>query len=62
MDNLIPEHCRFVGATSPVITVTKWHDLKTGEFWFDLYVNGKVEGKYNFTSLQKKLQEVVLDI
>ena len=62
MDNLIPEDCRFVGGTSPMISITKWHDLKTGEFWFDLYINGKVEGKYNFTSLNKKLQEVVLDI
>lgn len=47
---------------SPVITVTKCHDLKTGEFFFDLYLDGKVEGRYNFTSLNKKLQEVVLDI
>ena len=62
MDNLIPEDCRFVGGTSPVISIIKWHDLKTGEFWFDLYINGKVEGRYNFTSLNKKLQEVVLDI
>ena len=62
MDNLIPEDCRFVGGTSPMISITKWHDLKTGEFWFDLYINGKVEGRYNFTSLNKKLQEVILDI
>lgn len=62
MDNLIPENSRFIGATSPMISVTKWHDLKTGEFWFDLYLNGKVEGRYNFSGLQKKLQEVVLEI
>ena len=62
MDNLIPEDCRFVGGTSPIISITKWHDLKTGEFWFDLYLNGKVEGRYNFTSLTKKLQEVMLEI
>ena len=62
MDNLIPEDCRFVGGTSPMISITKWHDLKTGEFWFDLYINGKVEGRYDFTSLNMKLQEVVLDI
>lgn len=62
MDNLIPEDCRFVGGTSPIISITKWHDLKTGEFRFDLYVNGKVEGRYNFSSLQKKLQEIVLEI
>ena len=62
MDNLIPENTRFIGGTGPIISVTKWHDLKTGEFWFDLYLNGKVEGRYNFSGLMKKLQEVVLDI
>lgn len=62
MDNLIPEDCRFVGGTSPIISITKWHDLKTGEFWFDLYINGKVQGRYNFSGLQKKLQEVILEI
>lgn len=62
MDNLIPEDCRFVGGTSPIISITKWHDLKAGEFWFDLYVNGKVEGKYNFSGVLKKIQEVILDI
>lgn len=62
MDNLIPENMRFVGGTSPMISVTKWHDLKTGEFWFDLYINGKVEGRYQFSQLIKKMQEVVLEI
>ena len=62
MDNLISDATRFVGGTSPIISVTKWHDLKTGEFWFDLYINGKVEGRYNCTSLTKKLQEVMLEI
>ena len=62
MDNLIPENCRFVGATSEVVTFTKWHDLKTGEFWFDVYVNGKVKGRYNFTELTKAIQEIVLEI
>ena len=62
MDNILPERNRFVGSTSPVIGITKWHDLKTGEFFFDLYLNGKVDGRYQFTDLQKRLQEVVLDI
>ena len=62
MDNLIPENKRYLGGTSPVIGITKWHDLKTGEFFFDLYLNGKVEGRYSFSELTKKLQEVVLDI
>ena len=62
MDNLIPENMRFVGGSSPVISITKWHDLKTGEFWFDLYLNGKVDGRYHFDQLFKRLQEVALDI
>lgn len=62
MDNLIPENKRYLGGTSPVIGITKWHDLKTGEFFFDLYLNGKVEGRYSFSELTKKLQEVVLEI
>ena len=53
---------RFVGGTSPVISITKWHDLNTGEFWFDLYVNAKVKGRYNFTELTKAIQEIVLEI
>ena len=62
MDNLIPEKCRFIGGTSPVITITKWHDLKTGEFFFDLYINGKVDGRFQFSELFKRMQEVVLEI
>ena len=62
MDNMIPNSTRFVGATSSVITFTKWHDLKTGEFWFDLYINGKVEGHYRFSDLIKKLQEVAVEL
>ena len=62
MDNILPERNRFVGGTSPVIGITKWHDLKTGEFFFDLYLNGKVDGRYKFTDLNKRLQEVVLEI
>ena len=53
---------RFIGGNSPIISITKWHDLQTGEFYFDLYLNGKVEGRYNFSSLTKRLQEVMLEI
>jgi hypothetical protein len=53
---------RFLGGTSPIISVTKWHDLETGEFFFDLYLNGKVDGRYTFSELTKKLQEVMLEI
>lgn len=53
---------RFIGGTSPVITVTKWHDLETGEFFFDLYINGKIDGRYQFTELSKKFQELMLEV
>ena len=53
---------RFIGGTSPVITVTKWHDLETGEFFFDLYINGKIEGRYQFSELSKKFQELMLEV
>ena len=62
MDNIIPENSRFIGGSGPMISVTKWHDLKTGEFWFDLYLNGKVEGRYNFSGLMKKIREVIVEI
>ena len=62
MDNLIPENCRFVGTSSEVVTFTKWHDLKTGEFWFDLYVNGKVDGRYDFSGAVKRWQELLLEV
>ena len=53
---------RFFGGTAPVITITKWHDVEEHQMFYDLYLNGKVEGRYNFSELTKKLQEVVLDI
>jgi hypothetical protein len=51
---------RFIGGTSPVITVTRWHDLEKGEFSYDLYLNGKVDGRYNLSDLTKRLQEVLI--
>ena len=53
---------RFIGGVSPVITVTKWHDLETGEIFYDLYLNGKVDGRYNLDSLTKKIQEVLFEV
>ena len=53
---------RFIGGVSPVITVTKWHDLETGEIFYDLYVNGKVEGRYTLPEITKKFQEVLFDV
>lgn len=53
---------RFIGGTSPVITVTKWHDTESGDISYDLYLNGKVDGRYNLDSLTKRIQEVMLDV
>ena len=62
MDELISNKHRFVGATSQVISFTKWHDLKTGEFWFDIYVNGKVDGRYDFSGATKRFQELMMEV
>lgn len=53
---------RFIGGTSPVITVTKWHDIETGEVWYDLYLNGKVDGRYSLTELNRRFQEVIFNV
>ena len=53
---------RFIGATAPIISITKWHDTKEGEIYYDLYLNGKVDGRYNLDSLTKRIQEVMLDV
>ena len=52
---------RFVAGQTPNISVTKWHDLQTGQMFYDLYINGKVEGRYSLEGLQKKIMEVVFD-
>ena len=53
---------RFIGATAPVITVTKWHDLEERTVLYDLYLNGKVDGRYTLEGLTKRIQEVMLNV
>ena len=53
---------RFIAGQTPQISVTKWHDLQTGQMFYDLYLNGKVEGRYTLEGLIKKFQEVVFDV
>lgn len=53
---------RFIGGVSPVITVTKWHDIEKGEMFYDLYINGKVDGRYTLDELTKRFQEVLMDV
>lgn len=52
---------RFVAGTSPIITVTKWHDLETGEMFYDLYINGHVDNRYTLSELTKKFQEILIN-
>lgn len=53
---------RFIAGQTPQISVTKWHDLQTGQMFYDLYLNGRVEGRYSLENLIKKLQEVIFDV
>ena len=53
---------RFVAGQTPIFSVTKWHDLQEQKMFYDLYINGKVEGRYSLEGLQKKIMEVVFDV
>ena len=53
---------RFIGSTSPNISVTKWHDIEEGVFFYDLYVNGKIEGRFTLSELMKKIEEILYDV
>lgn len=59
---IIMKDYRFIGAAAPIISITKWHDTQEGEIFYDLYLNGKVDGRYNLDSLTKRIQEVMLDV
>ena len=54
--------CRFVGGVSPVMTVTKWHDIETGIMQYDLYINGKPDGRYDLEGLRQRFLEVMMDV
>ena len=51
---------RFVAGQSPIFSVTKWHDLEAHEFFYDLYINGKIDNRYTLAELVKKLQELLM--
>lgn len=53
---------RFIGVTSPVITFTKWHDTENKIIYYDLYLNGKVDGRYTLTEFQKRMVEIAYDV
>lgn len=53
---------RFIAGQTPNLSVTKWHDLQKEEMFYDLYVNGKIEGRYNLEQLQKKIAEIIFDV
>jgi hypothetical protein len=53
---------RFVAGQTPNISVTKWHDLQEQKMFYDLYINGKVEGRYNLENLNKRILEIIHDV
>ena len=53
---------RFFGGTAPVITITKWHDVQEHQMFYDLYLNGHVDGRYSLEELLKKIQEVLYNV
>ena len=53
---------RFIAGQTPNISVTKWHDLQEQTKFYDLYVNGKIEGRYNLEQLQKRIMELIYDV
>lgn len=56
------KHTRFIGATSPVITFTKWHDTENNIVYYDLYLNGKVDGRYTLLEYQRRMVEIAYDV
>ena len=56
------ERIRFIGGSSPVITVTKWHDIEAHEMSYDLYINGKVDGRYDLKGLMARIEEVIFNV
>ena len=53
---------RFFLGNSPVISVTKMHDIQNHEMHYILYLDGKAAGCYTLETLMKKLQEVMFDV
>lgn len=53
---------RFAAGNSPVLSVTKWHDLETGEVFYDLYINGKIDNRYSLEGITKKFQELLWEV
>ena len=53
---------RYVAGQTPNLSVTKWHDLLEEKMFYDLYVNGKIDGRYNLEHLQKRILEIIMDV
>ena len=52
---------RFIAGNSPIISVTKWRDLQTGDIMYDLYINGHIDNRYTLAELTKKFQEILIN-
>ena len=53
---------RFIQGQSPTIGIVKCHDIEQCEMLYDLFLDGKIAGRYTFPELIKKLQEVINEI
>lgn len=56
------KNTRFIGAASPVITFTKWHDTENHIVYYDLYINGKVDGRYTLLEFERRMVEIAYDV
>lgn len=51
-----------VSTSSPIFSVTKWHDTDSDVFMYDLYVNGRFDTRfYSYLKLIQRIQELIID-
>ena len=53
---------RYAANTSPVISITKWHDLQEQKMFYDLYLNGKIDSRYSLEGLMSRIKEVLFEV
>ena len=53
---------RFFGAAGPVITFTKCHDTQEHLMYYDLFLNGKFDGRYLLDDFLKRIEEVAYEL
>ena len=53
---------RFIGAAGPVITFTKCHDIQEHVMYYDIFVNGKFDGRSVLEEALKRIEEVLYEV